>query len=645
MKKLKWTFSLVDRMTKPAKTVEKALGGVEGKLEQVTKTADKVEKKKPFRFLDGLTATSPRAAKAVVKVTTAFEGLKKAFDSASRSSSPIAGTLGATAGALGGVTMAAVAAAGAVAAVGAGLIAGASFMAIKAASSRKDLLIGFEAVLGSGKAANKALDEASDLSAKIGITSGNVQKAYLDMLRLGVERRHAPVIAQGLADLAATMGDEREAVFGQLTDVVAKMSSSGKFDVAALKAVRTTLRTEDIEATLAKRLGVVPAQVQKMLQAGKVSADEGIAALLETIQTQVNQGGALGTTAAKVAGGIGHQWENLKSNFSSMFELVDISPLERAMAKMNEIFASERGQKMVEKINLVLGGLFGLIEKAMPSVIDWLGKGVDTLLWLIDKVQVVYKWMQKLFAGERLQTFIRGLKVIAAVIGVGLLTALTPILAMMGTITVAIGAATYALGYMAEIGFSALTLVWKYGFKLVDWFLGLKDRFLTIGSDIVGGLWEGIKSGWRWMLDKFKALLDLLPKAAKKALGIASPAKVMMPVGRWTMAGVGAGADDEADAVASKMRQLGRLVASGYGMGVEEETRPRAALSAIVAPPTMTASNIAGGRAAGASVNVVNNFHIDGSEDPRAIAEQIHDISIGSLASAFEQLSMQAGAT
>lgn len=613
-KKLEWVFSLVDKMSGPAKKAENAIGGVEGKLEKVSKAGDK----KPFRFLDGVAATSPRAKAAIERVSKPFANLKKAFADAGASSSPVVGKLGAVAGALGGVTMAAVAAAGAVAAVGAGLIAGASYMAIKAAFSRKDMLLGFEAVTGSGKDAVRALSESGELAKKIGISTGTVQKAYLDMLRLGVERRHAPVIAQGLADLAATMGDEREAVFGQLTDVVAKMSSSGKFDVAALKAVRTTLRTEDIESALAKRLGVVPNQVKKMLQAGKVSADEGIAALLETIQTQVNKGGALGTTAAKANQGIMSQFRIMRERFGDLFELVDISPLERAMAKVNEIFTSERGAAMVEKINLVIGKLFKLVEDAAPTALAWIGKGIDIIGGIVDKSRVVYSWLRKVFAGDRLAAFTRGLKIIGVVLAVMVATALAPFLFMIGVITAGVAALAFGLGYLGKAASWAFGKLWEYGSKAVGWVLGLKDRLVSIGSDLVSGLWEGIKAGWRWMLGRFEGLLDLLPYAAKKALGIASPSKVMRELGGWTV--------------------------EGFSLGLEDGARgASSAMAAVVSPPSVTASSMAR-PAASAPVNVVNHFQIDGAQDPQATAAAIQDIAITSIASALEQLGIQSGA-
>lgn len=63
--------------------------------------------------------------------------------------------------------------------------------------------------------------------------------------------------------------------------------------------------------------------------------------------------------------------------------------------------------------------------------------------------------------------------------------------------------------------------------ELIAKFQGFKDRFTTIGSDLIEGLKAGVSKGWdtlkAWMEGLFGDLITL----AKKILGIASPSKVM----------------------------------------------------------------------------------------------------------------------
>lgn len=71
----------------------------------------------------------------------------------------------------------------------------------------------------------------------------------------------------------------------------------------------------------------------------------------------------------------------------------------------------------------------------------------------------------------------------------------------------------------------------------------------SIGSNLISGLWGGIKARFDSVIDKVKALASRLPKAVKKVLGIASPSKVFMEVGKWIPAGLALGIERNLRAV------------------------------------------------------------------------------------------------
>lgn len=90
---------------------------------------------------------------------------------------------------------------------------------------------------------------------------------------------------------------------------------------------------------------------------------------------------------------------------------------------------------------------------------------------------------------------------------------------------------------IATLGEAALAMV----AKLVGVWDGSYSQWGNIGTNIVKGLWEGIKSGWNGLLAKVKGLVDLLPDIAKKALGIHSPSKVFDEIGVNTCKGLAQG--------------------------------------------------------------------------------------------------------
>ena len=63
--------------------------------------------------------------------------------------------------------------------------------------------------------------------------------------------------------------------------------------------------------------------------------------------------------------------------------------------------------------------------------------------------------------------------------------------------------------------------------ELIAKFTGFKDRFTTIGSDLIDGLKAGVSKGWDTLRAWMEGLFGDLIALAKKILGIASPSKVM----------------------------------------------------------------------------------------------------------------------
>lgn len=150
--------------------------------------------------------------------------------------------------------------------------------------------------------------------------------------------------------------------------------------------------------------------------------------------------------------------------------------------------------------------------------------------------------------------------------------------------------------------------------KLVDGVKGLPDKFREIGSNIVSGIWNGISSGWDWLVNKVKGLADSLFQGAKDALGINSPSKVFaQEVGRWIPPGIGVGMEkampDLQRLVDSEMEELaGRMqaaVAIETG-GITVRTRAKAEHSADTEYP-----NGGGDTYIDNHIEQENNYHTD----------------------------------
>lgn len=99
------------------------------------------------------------------------------------------------------------------------------------------------------------------------------------------------------------------------------------------------------------------------------------------------------------------------------------------------------------------------------------------------------------------------------------------------------------------------------------------------GMNIVQGLWNGIKSMGGWLSSTLIGWArDLIPGPIAKALGIASPSKVMATVvGRWIPAGVVDGIKSGQGALDQAMTTLVQPPSSSAAMGVGRQMAPSVA--------------------------------------------------------------------
>lgn len=68
---------------------------------------------------------------------------------------------------------------------------------------------------------------------------------------------------------------------------------------------------------------------------------------------------------------------------------------------------------------------------------------------------------------------------------------------------------------------------------------GIASKVMSIGSDIVSGVWNGIKNAAGWFADQVKGFFSGIVDGVKDALGIGSPSKVFRDeIGKWLPPGV-----------------------------------------------------------------------------------------------------------
>jgi len=130
----------------------------------------------------------------------------------------------------------------------------------------------------------------------------------------------------------------------------------------------------------------------------------------------------------------------------------------------------------------------------------------------------------------------------------------------------------------------------------------LPSLMVSVGSDIVQGLWNGISAGWSWLTNKVADLAQSLLQAAKNALDIGSPSREFRDeVGRWIMPGIGEGIDKSMPETLQNLKaRAGELVGA-----------MRAELAASTSQMALGASHAAGLRAAGVGTTVYYDNRVE----------------------------------
>lgn len=95
----------------------------------------------------------------------------------------------------------------------------------------------------------------------------------------------------------------------------------------------------------------------------------------------------------------------------------------------------------------------------------------------------------------------------------------------------------------------------QWGSDIVDKIKELPGEMLSIGKDLVEGLWDGIKSAKDWLWEKLTGFGNGITQKLKSMFGISSPSKLFRDeIGKYLAEGIGVGFSQEMDKVSNEMQ-------------------------------------------------------------------------------------------
>lgn len=289
--------------------------------------------------------------------------------------------------------------------------------------------------------------------------------------------------------------------------------------------------------------------------------------LLKMVEDSQKLSGAMGQAAREadgwenVTGNLSEAWRQFQANVGTPF-LESLIPVIQDITKafqewMNNVDWDKFSQKITDFVTTILDNGDTII-----SVVAGIGAGF--VAWNVaSMISGVVKAIQAYQAANEGATIVQAalnLVMNANPIGI-VITAVaalvTAIVALWNTNEDFRNAIISAWGKIKDTISSAVNAISAFFTEkipnaiqsVISWFKSIPNKFKDIGSNIVRGLWDGIKSMVTWIKDKISGFVGGIVSSVKGLLGIHSPSKVFAGIGGFMAKGLGEGFDDEFGAV------------------------------------------------------------------------------------------------
>ncbi len=153
--------------------------------------------------------------------------------------------------------------------------------------------------------------------------------------------------------------------------------------------------------------------------------------------------------------------------------------------------------------------------------------------------------------------------------------------------------------------------------NIISTLSSLPSAVVSIGENLVKGLWNGIEDKVDWVCEKIKGMGKQIEKAIKKVFGIASPSKVFAEIGDYLAQGLGVGFEDGMGGVEDDM--IGQMEGLTGSMNAEVSAYGTSGAAMVGDTTNITGGNIA--------INVYGAEGQDVNSLADVIAEKLEDMT------------------
>jgi len=312
-------------------------------------------------------------------------GFAKLLGSVGSLGSAIGSKLGPGLAALGKLGMGAagvLAAAAAAMGTAAGAIAlAAGKWAMSGLQFKEDTLVSFKTMLGTQDAADRVFKQATKFAATTPFSSEEVVGGFQRFLTAGFKEDQLDTLMKAVGDVGANMGTQK---MDQVITAMSQIKAKGKLQgEEMMQLAEAGVGQTAVFDALAKTLGISKAEAQARVTGGRVTGEQGIAAILEAIKT-TQSGGALGSAMegkSKTITGLLSALMDIPSTllFESDMDKVT-EPIKNALKSVIDAFNEgeplfKKGVAAFNRIGAAWGRVFGSLGGT--DIQGVLGKGID----------------------------------------------------------------------------------------------------------------------------------------------------------------------------------------------------------------------------------------------------------------------------
>lgn len=519
---------------------------------------------------------------------------------------------------------AATAGAAVAAAIGAAAFAGGVAlvdMTLKAVEAQNALMAFAKAEYVYSDSAKEAVDATYAVSASSALAQDKVFELSQKIMRAGVSIKVYADTLQAMADVSAVAGDQATK---PIEKILKKVEQLGTFKIKDTDLKGSGIKMAEVYDQLAQKLGKSSAQIATDIKLGRISAEEGIAAMNAALENK------FGAAAKDKMLDLNVQLAKAKENFSNMLKDVDTKPLGKALQQALSFLdgSTKSGKALRTALVGAMNGFFKAAAATIPYVEAFLlGVGIAALdVYIAMKPAIAAIGKALGFNNKSTESNMKAVATAGKVVG--------HVLAAMATNFAAVLVAGAFTFRGIQIGINAVSSAWpkmvagvksvystiKGGLgKAVDYVKGLPADFTAAGDAMIDGLIGAIKAGASKVVGAVTDMAKGATRAAKAALGIASPSKVFHEIGHFTAIGMAGGIGAGASKVHAATKSMLSIPANDNGRVFGATARPVASSS----------SSPAGGRSGGGNVFHVTFgagaivVHARDGQDARSIAAEV----------------------